>query len=275
MQPSDEKQSCRYVDQSALQHLLRGLTFDTTECARLIDMVLIEMNQKENYSDRMLDWIANGKASGQPIPQLSKGRFIIQVNQFQKPGEEPATIAAATSTTVDSQLAPAIFFNMHSFTLDIPMRLEIPLRAIMKGNAPLAGTYVVYLHVLKTTNGANYLYYGITKRGWTLRFQEHTRAAFKRPKRALPKRMAELIEATADRRVGRSHGDQVTLDAIINALCAVGLTKDQALETEEYLVEKYSLAEKHEFGLNMIPGGRAGIAMARRFGKSRPRRPTD
>ena len=32
------------------------------------------------------------------------------------------------------------------------------------------------------------------------------------------------------------------------------------MDIEEYLVEKYSLSSRHPQGLNMIPGGRAGIA---------------
>lgn len=49
------------------------------------------------------------------------------------------------------------------------------------------------------------------------------------------------------------------LAGMVAALCAIGLTEQQAMDTEEYLVDKYSLSSKHKRGLNMIPGGYEGI----------------
>jgi hypothetical protein len=49
----------------------------------------------------------------------------------------------------------------------------------MKGGQPLLGTYTVYLHVLLTETAGDFLYYGITKRNWNVRFTEHTRSALK------------------------------------------------------------------------------------------------
>jgi hypothetical protein len=43
------------------------------------------------------------------------------------------------------------------------------------------------------------------------------------------------------------------------------MSRDEALDAEERLVYKYSLACKHPYGLNMVPGGLAGLKHARRF----------
>ena len=43
------------------------------------------------------------------------------------------------------------------------------------------------------------------------------------------------------------------------------MAREAALEAEERMVDKYSLASKHPYGLNMIPGGLAGLRQARRF----------
>src|SRR3546814_1682751 len=51
------------------------------------------------------------------------------------------------------QVAPVVFFNLQSPTLDIPMRVEVPLRALLKGGRKLQGTYSVYLHALLTDVG--------------------------------------------------------------------------------------------------------------------------
>src|SRR3546814_3655472 len=39
----------------------------------------------------------------------------------------------------------------------------------------------------------------------------------------------------------------------------------QAMNVEEYLVDKYSLSSKHKNGLNMIPGGYVGIRSLHRL----------
>jgi hypothetical protein len=89
-----------------------------------------------------------------------------------------------------------------------------------------------------------YIYIGITKRTWQTRFRQHwndsTRGSNLRFHRAL---RGEIIE------IG-------TIEHIVER---AGLTEDQALTLEEREVEARSLYPLHEQGLNMIPGGRAGL----------------
>jgi hypothetical protein len=92
----------------------------------------------------------------------------------------------------------------------------------------------------------------------------HTRAAVATAsKRLFASKLNELIEARVAKRTGVVN-DRPKLRSIITAICAIGLTKAEAYDVEEAMVDKYSLASKHPRGLNMIPGGAAG---ARRFGK--------
>jgi hypothetical protein len=129
----------------------------------------------------------------------------------------------------------------------------------------LLGTYTLYLHELQTDQGKSYVYYGITKRGWSLRFNEHTRAAVaQKSKRLLARTLNDLIEARAAELYGIAD-DRPKLAALVSAVCGVGMSRDDALDAEERLVDKYSLASKHPYGLNMIPGGLAGLRHARRF----------
>lgn len=145
------------------------------------------------------------------------------------------------------------------------MRFELPLRAVLVGNAALLGTYTLYLHALLTDRGETYTYYGITKRGLSLRFNEHTRAAVaQKSKRLLARTLNALIEARADELYGQPD-DRPKLAGLISVVCGAGMSREAALEAEERMVDKYSLAAKHPFGLNMIPGGLAGIRQARRF----------
>tara|TARA_R110000765_G_scaffold353603_1_gene443522 strand:- start:273 stop:836 length:564 start_codon:yes stop_codon:yes gene_type:complete len=49
------------------------------------------------------------------------------------------------------------------------------------------------------------------------------------------------------------------ISGVYSTLCANGMTQKVAMDLEEYLVDKYSLEATHTNGLNMIPGGYAGI----------------
>jgi hypothetical protein len=148
---------------------------------------------------------------------------------------------------------------MHSPSLDIPMRAEVPLRALIKGAGRLKGTYSVYLHALLSDDGKEFVYYGLTRRGWNNRFTEHIQSAFREGSRRLfPLKLKELGEARAAQLSGAAT-EGPKLKGMVSAICAIGLDESSAMDTEEYLVDKYSLSSKHLNGLNMIPGGREGI----------------
>lgn len=155
------------------------------------------------------------------------------------------------------------------------MRLEIPLRALMKGGPSLRDTYSVYLHALLADDGMEFVYYGITKRGWNTRFSEHTKAAVaQKSHRLFPRKLNELVEARVAQLSGEAE-ERPKLAGIVSALSGVGLSKDSAMDIEEYLVEKYSLSSKHPRGLNMIPGGREGIAALHRLSATKDKGPVE
>lgn len=254
----------QYVDLAALRELLRGLSFDAERCAEVVDAALVDLNRLTGLPDRMHAWVRAGGISSGPGPFAGQRRIVLEITESRN--REGRMFYAAVVRQVDeAQSAPVVFLTMHSPTLDVPMRVEIPLRALLQGNPPLEGRYTVYLHALLTDRGETWVYYGITRRRWSLRFHEHTRAAVARKSQRL---LARTLEALIDARVAELSGnpdDRPRLAGIVTALCSTGLTQEVALETEQYLVDKYSLAGKHPFGLNMIPGGRAGIAHAGLF----------
>jgi len=255
----------RYVDLLALRHLSQGLTFDIDRCAEMLDDALVSLNAKTGLPDQLVAWIGAGAHVSGPCPYDGLGRIIIDVTQTTDVKGRSGYFAMVLRNTAERETAPMVWLSMHSPTLDIPMRVELPLRAVIVGNAPLEGLYTLYLHALLTDRGETYTYYGITKRGWSLRFNEHTRAAVaQKSKRLLAKTLNALIEARADELYGEPD-DRPSLAGLISSVCGVGLSREAALEAEERLVDKYSLSSKHPFGLNMIPGGLAGVRQARRF----------
>ncbi len=257
----------RFVDLRAFQHLARGLTFDVVQCAEVLDHALCALNKATGYPDRLLAWISAGGLAAGPCPMFDGGRLLIDVVQAANRDGKLGYFATVLSKADERETAPAVFLSMHSPTLDLPMRTELPLRALLRGNPPLAGTYTLYLHALLASTGQDYIYYGVTKRGWNLRFGEHTRAAVaQKSKRLLARALNDLIDARVAELSGVEDA-RPKLRGLVNAICGVGLTKEAALEAEEALVDKYSLASKHPCGLNMIPGGLAGARHARRFSR--------
>jgi hypothetical protein len=249
-----------YVSLPDMQYLLVALAINVKRCADVLDGVLTAFNQKMGIPDQIVAWnVKGGNATG-PLSFPDRGRFIVELTQSLQSGGQELWTAALLEKHNETEKAPVVFIRMHSPSLDIPMRLEIPLRALMKGGPPLEGTYCVYLHALLVDDGTEFVYYGITKRGWNLRFAEHTRAAVaEKSRRLFSRKLNELIEARAAKIIGKTDG-RPKLAAIVSSRPGVGLSKDSAMDIEEYLVEKYSLSSLHPRGLNMIPGGRAGIA---------------
>jgi len=260
--------SFHYVDLVAMRHLTTGLTFDLDRNARVLDHALRGLNEKIGLPDQLVTWIRAGGLAAGPYPYDGAGRIIVDVQQTINTKGERGYFSTVLQKTDERETAPVVFFSMHSPTLDIPMRVEVPLRALIIGNPPLAGTYTLYLHALLTNQGSSFVYYGITKRGWSLRFNEHTRAAVvQKSKRLLARTLNDLIEARAAELCG-SVDDRPKLAGLVSAVCGVGMTRDAALDAEEKMIDKYSLASKHPFGLNMIPGGLTGLKHARRFLRS-------
>ena len=248
-----------YVHLPNLHHLMEGLTFNVPHCAEVLDSALVQFNIKTKIPDKIVAWNKRGGNLRKPLSFPGRGRIIIDLTAVFNPSKGIVHLAHVLEKKNEKDAAPVVFFTMRSISLDIPMRVEVPLRALVKGGPKLKGTYTVYLHALLGDDGQASTYYGITKRGWNLRFIEHVKGSFQPGSRRLfPMKLNELVEARVAERTGRVDL-RPKLSGIVSAVCAIGLDEDAALDTEEYLVDKYSLSSKHPNGLNMIPGGREGI----------------
>jgi hypothetical protein len=245
-----------YVDFPNMRYLLKGLTFTLSRCAEVLDTVLIALNKDTRIPDRIVSWNAEDPCSRSPLQFEGRGRLIFAIDELQTKKGRLRTVKLLEHSD-ERERAPVVFLNMHSPSLNIPTRTEIPLRALIKGGPSLLNTYSVYLHTLLCDNGREFIYYGVTKRGWSVRWNEHTRSAIRaESQRLFPMKLKNLIDA----RIGQLYGRASThpqLTGIISSICGVGLNEEKAMDSEEYLVDKYSLASKYSNGLNMVPGGRA------------------
>ena len=254
----------KYVNLPNMKYLTKGLTFNVLRCAEVLDASLKGLNEKTQIPDFIVCWNGQNPSDRAPLDFPDRGRIIVEICQWLTK-REPLFTTVVREAEVEKWTAPVAFFRMHSPTLDIPMRVEIPLRALIKGCPSLDGTYSVYLHALLCDDKREFVYYGITKRGWNSRFTEHLESALRDESRRLfPAKLKELLSARAQHLRGENRTNPM-LTGFVSAICAVGLNVDSAMDAEEYLVDKYSLSSKHPSGLNMIPGGREGIRALRRL----------
>jgi len=247
-----------------MKYLTERLTFNVRRCAEVLDASLIGLNEKTKIPDLIVSWNRQNPSTRAPLAFPDQARIIVEICQsLTKRG--PLFTATVLESQKEKETAPVAFFRMQSPSLDIPMRVEIPLRALVKGGLNLEGTYSVYLHALLCDDGQEFVYYGITKRGWNNRFTEHLESALgEESRRLFPAKLKELVSSRAEHIRGENRTTPM-LAGLVSSICAVGLDEDSAMDAEEYLVDKYSLSSKHPRGLNMIPGGREGIRALRRL----------
>ncbi len=136
--------------------------------------------------------------------------------------------------------------------------VSVPLGMLLKKVSPdVTGMYQVYSHQFVSDESGNLLptdlsYIGVTRRGWRTRWSEHVNAATK----GSHYRFHAAI---------REHGDCQTMR---HSVIGCFKTEAEAMTLEESMVGFETL---YPLGLNMIPGGYAGVAYLHKIGAARGR----
>ncbi len=117
------------------------------------------------------------------------------------------------------------------------------------------GSYQVYRHSF-FEDSKNYgkmdTYIGVTKQRWQVRYRQHLQSA----RSGSPYLMHKAIR------------EEDKYEMMEHEVYAAGLSYEEAMNCEESLVERYSL---HPNGLNMIPGGFAGLRYLALMNALKPR----
>lgn len=145
---------------------------------------------------------------------------------------------------------------------------SVPVQCVLRGWGDVERGYMIYEHNISAMDFAepqfeSISYIGLTSRNWQTRYKEHQRDALTG---------SELLFHTSLRKV--LNGDSVVQSglgsfevvrkgaALLSELEYVNLSYEEAMEVEEKLVER-TLYPK---GLNMIPGGFAGLQFLHKLG---------
>lgn len=122
--------------------------------------------------------------------------------------------------------------------------LVIPLNPFLKGYPRISGKHLVYCHAFQTDVPLAYI--GISKQRWFDRLSQHVSSARAGSPYLFHRALIE-------------HQEKPLMHKVF--ICDVSL--ESALNFEEEFVGHLSL---YPLGLNMIPGGKAGIAYLRKLG---------
>jgi len=261
----------RFIDSRAVKHYLQGHSFRVADVTRALEECLVRWDSRNGKPSAMLDAVARHPGQTFPGPLFEgQARTLISVFQISE-GERNIVMTKVAESDHGSGLGPLVIFQLHSRALDIPMRVELPLRAILIGTPPAAGMHLVYLHVLEDSNENEWKYYGITSRDWNVRFMEHLG---RRSAQGAKSRMTRKLSSLSESRLQELRGEvpsEPALRSIASVICAFGLSPDEADQVEEEFIDRHSLKKTHNFGLNDLPGGKKGrqIAMDRRTERSK------
>ena len=232
----------KFLSENNFLYLCKGLTIDKHDM-KVLDAVLVELDKKNGVLSKI---VSNNQANGFDSTMHFEGpQFIIELNKYKNQLGKTLSTSLAKSYPKGQNMQPVIHVNLHSPSLDIPQRVEIPLRYVVNGASPLENTFMVYLHALEVNNNEKFVYYGVTKRSWMKRFDEHVKLALKgKSKRKFPQLLGEGV-------VGRFHellfdqsGKAVPPNTLIGShhvVCAAGRTSKDAHQIEKYLIDKHSL----------------------------------
>lgn len=244
----------KFVNLPDMQYLASGLVLNVKRCAEVLDATLTRFNEQTGILDKIVAWNEAGGNRQPPLEFPECDRLVFEISQYRTTHQRMLYTVTLFESKKDTIKVPVVFISLQSPSIDIPMRVEIPLRALLRGGPPLSGTYSVYLHSLLADDGNEYIYYGITKRGWNKRFSEHIKSAMRdHSKRSFPQKLRALTGARVKQSAGED-GQEAKLTGIVSALCGVGLDRNSALAIEDRLIKKYSLSSKFIGGLNMISG---------------------
>lgn len=132
---------------------------------------------------------------------------------------------------------------------------NVPLVHVIKGAPDVGDGYQLYQHrFLDPTlpkDANQFVYAGITRRSWKERWKEHLAAARRGSAYIFHAKLREAI-------------DKGWLQA--HAVSGVRLSEADAMNSEEIAVAEYGLYPDNPRGLNMIPGGYAGLRALHRLG---------
>jgi hypothetical protein len=141
--------------------------------------------------------------------------------------------------------------------------VSVPLQCVLKHWGNAESGYMIYEHNISAMDHAipqfkAISYIGLTSRNWQTRYKEHQRDALTGSELLFHTSLAAIINKDGINQIGMGPFEIVRSGTcLISELQYVNLTYEEAMQIEERMVEN----TLHPLGLNMIPGGFAGMKL--------------
>ncbi|MCT3664242.1 hypothetical protein HZR00_17230 [Elizabethkingia anophelis] len=237
-----------FLNETNYKYLCEGLTYELQDW-EMLDQLLAKFNKQNGFIDRIVE--GNNLNGYGNDSTLAGPEIIFNMDVFYHQEKGKMSVVNVGMNKIKNNVPPQLHLNLRSPSLDVPQRIEIPLKYVLKGLPPLTGTHMVYLHAIGLNDGSKHVYYGRTKRGWMKRFNEHVKLAMKGSNRKFPLLFGGAILARYNQLLQKHNCEN---DLVYNeshhVVCVAGLDKDTVIAAERYLINKYSLGAEN--GLNMI-----------------------
>ncbi len=210
---------------------------------RIIEDVLASHNQSAKLLENALQGI---------YPKTT----ILTVDLYEaRPTKDTVAISISrVKPDTDDELLQGntlIMYIKWGFENNIEASFATGISYLLKNSEDIRNGYQVYEHLLQDEKGQWRAYCGITKRTWKTRWQEHLAAAKRGSNYLFHKAIRELLPKKLSE---------------VHQVAAAGLTEEDAMYHEEWFVERHTLYPDNPFGLNMIPGGYAGLRALHKLG---------
>jgi len=236
---------------------------------------LTQINKKSRYSQKSWGRLAGGKKVDLGITykfitfdeQEDFNDYFYSYEAWQH--GTPQAPMLMLSFDRQSGAAPKGTLNPNPGTYVISRRIvSVPLQCILKHWGNAESGYMIYEHNLSAMGHAipqfkSISYIGLTSRNWQTRYKEHQRDALTGSELLFHTSLAAVINKDGISQAGMGPFEMVRSGAcLLSELQYVNLTYEEAMQVEERMVER----TLHPNGLNMIPGGFAGMKFLHKLG---------
>jgi len=123
-----------FVSLPNMYYLLDGITLHVPKVAEVLDAALAQLDKQTGIPCRVVQWNSLGANLRQPLLLPERGPIIVEVRRHLHREKGFIHVATVREQKNSECRAPAIFVKMRCSVLDIPMRVEVPLRALVKGD---------------------------------------------------------------------------------------------------------------------------------------------
>lgn len=265
------------------------------ECLTEIDAALVDVNEGKsggisNSIEKLVQINKRSRFNTKPWGRLKQGaalKFAISYAFITFELEDSGDYAFSLDVfRHNTPQAPMLLVSLDRYSGARPLDLKnlgdtfvvsrrvvsVPLQCVIKGWGEATRGHMIYEHHIAPMDhaaaelGDQYKvarYIGLTSRNWQTRYREHQRDALTGSELLFHTTLASVLPVGGISQAGMGVFEIVRRGlSLTSELQYVNLTFDEAMQVEEKLVER----TLHPAGLNMIPGGYAGIKFLHTLG---------